>query len=189
MAKLVEYPPPPSPPLIGEERWFADGEFLFYQFTSSEVSASGFYGLASEAECEGELFEKTCETGTRLQQLVFKAFNTHLSGAIRALWLDDVLRDEQFADTDLTRFPPAIADGVREMLLEVGSGPEDQYCDFVQCVAMLHAYTGLPSGEKSEDELARDARLFRDSPVGEALDRITLGPWARPLRPPGGNHP
>lgn len=182
MPKLVEYPPPPSPERTCEERWFDGGYFLIEEFTDSEIETAGFDGLVYDDELLDENFAAVYLHGSELQQLVRHAFDKRTSGAFRTLWLTDCYWDEQIKETFLLRFPRNVADEVRTILAQVEDGPDDLTEEFVQCVAMLHAYTGLQSGVKTQEEQDQDNRVLRGGRAGEILDRITLGHGARPPR-------
>ena len=188
MPKLVEYPPPPSPEQTVEERWYSDGVFWF-DFTHSELSVSGFHGLVHDDELLDENFDEVNRHGSELQQLVLMAFENRTSGAFRELWMTEGYWDKQIAETILLRFPRNVADEVRIILAQAEDGPDDLTEEFVQCVAMLHAYTGLPSGMKTREEQNQDTRILRGGTAGEILDRITLGPGARPPHQPEVDHP
>ena len=188
MPKLVEYPPPPSPEQTCEERWYSGGVFWF-EFTHSELSVSGFHSLVYDDELLDENFDDVYRYGSELQQLVLMAFEKRTSGAFRELWMTEGSWDEQISESILLRFPRNVADEVRTILAQVDGGPDDLAEKFVQCVAMLHAYTGLSSGKKTQEQQAQDNRILRGGRAGDILDRITLGPGARPPRQPEGGHP
>ena len=186
MAKLVEYPLPPSPERMLEERWFPDGSFDFWEFTHSEIAVSGFHDLLFSDELEDESCEQVYWDGGELQQLVIRAFEKRASGAFRVLWLEDSSWDDELLETSLLRFPGKVAAEVIEISDVVAEGREPLFEEFVQCVAMLHAYTGLPTGELSQDQRATQERILRGGAVGEAIARIMRGPWLGPRTPQRG---
>lgn len=185
MAKLVEYPPPPTPERTLEERWYAYGQFWFDQFTHSELSVSGFHNLLFDDELEDDKFEEVYAHGGEVQQLVLRAFNNRASGAFRVLWNEGNDWPVDVRETALLRFPREIALEVQEIfaLLDIARDQEDRdemFEEYVQCVAMLHAYTGLPNGELSKEDQMAQERILRGGAAGEAVTRIMRGPWLSP---------
>ena len=183
MAKLVEYPPLPSPEHTLEQRWFPDGSFAFWEFTDSEIAASGFHDLLFGDELEDESYEQDYWYGGELQQLVIRALESRASGAFRVLWLEDSSWDDELLETCLLRFPGKVAAEVIEIANLVAEGSEPLFEEFVQCVAMLHAYTELPTGELSQEEQAARQRILRGGAAGVAVARIMRGPWLGPRNP------
>lgn len=180
MAKLVEYPPPPSPERTLEERWFSDRYFHFEEFTDSELAVSGFHDLLFGDELEDESFERVYFEGGELQQLVIRAFESRASGAFRMLWMEDSSWDDDLLETRLLRFPSKVAAEVLEIVSVVAEAREPLFEEFVQCVAMLHAYTGLPTGELSREDRATRQHILSSGAAGEAVSRIMRGPWLTP---------
>ena len=187
MAKLVEYPPPPSPERTLEERWFPDSSFDFWEFTHSEIDVSGFHDLVFDDEWDDENDEPVYWYGSELQQLVIRTFDRRASGAFRVLWLEDSSWDDELLETSLLRFPGKIAAEVIEISDFVAQEREPLFEEFAQCVAMLHAYTGLPTGELSQEHQAARLRVLRGGTAGEAVARIMRGPWLGPRTPQRGN--
>lgn len=180
MAKLVEYPPPPSPERTLEERWFSDSYFHFEEFTDSELAVSGFHDLLFSDELEDENFEQVYFEGGELQQLVMRTFESRASGAFRMLWMEDSSWDDDLFETRLLRFPSKVAAEVLEIARQVAAAREPMFEEFVQCVAMLHAYTGLPIGELSRKDRATRQHILSCGVAGEAIARIMRGPWLTP---------
>lgn len=183
MAKLVEYPPPPTPEKTAEEFWHWSGSFAIWEFSESEIDVSGFFALYDEDGNSADYYSEPEIHYTPLQYLVIETFEKHASGAVRALWMRDAHGDDELTEAVLFRFPRHIAGEVRRILERASDDESFLFEEFVQCVAMLHAYTGLALGEKTPAELDNDFRLLRGGLTGEVLDRITLGPGARPPRP------
>ena len=180
MAKLVEYPPPPSPERTLEERWCSDSYFHFEEFTDSELAVSGFHDLLFGDELEDESFERVYFEGSELQQLVIRAFGSRASGAFRMLWMEDSSWDDDLLETRLMRFPSKVAGEVLEIVGLVAEAREPMLEEFVQCVAMLHAYTGLPIGELSREDRTTRQHILSCGLAREAVARIMRGPWLTP---------
>lgn len=180
MAKLVEYPPQPSPERTLEERWFSDSYFHFEEFTDSELAVSGFHDLLFGDELEDESFERVYFEGSELQQLVIRALGSRVSGAFRMLWMEDSSWYVDLLETRLLRFPSKVAAEVLEIAGLVVAAREPVFEEFVQCVAMLHAYTSLPIGELSREDRATRQHIFSCGVAGEAVARIMRGPWLTP---------
>lgn len=80
-------------------------------------------------------------------------------------------------ETVLIRFPAQITIRVQSIIQLFADEPEVVLDLFVQCLGMLHAYTGLPSGEKSQAELDADRRALYGGVAGQAMKRIVRGPY------------
>jgi len=172
MPKLVEYPPPPSPALTIEQRWYGDGYFDMGGFSDSELETSGLWGLVSDSEAaDADARATTFADGSDLQQLVVMAFEKRSSGVFRALWLLE-RRHQDFVETTLFRFPQEAVGAAREIMGMINDDDEDSLEPFIQCVAMLHAYTGLPAGEKSAEQFARDMVLVSTAEGKALLDSL-----------------
>ena len=182
MAKLVEYPFPPAPEKTIEELWFWSGMFAVWEFSDSETDVSGFFELYDEDGNGVDCDSPTGDYYTPLQCLVIEAFEKRASGAIRALWLRSAHDDDELTEAVLFRFPRHIAENARRILEIAREDPSCLFEEFIQCVGMLHAYTGLALREKSQIEIDNDLRMLRSGVMGEILDRITLGPGALPPR-------
>lgn len=185
MAKLVEYPPPPSPERTLEERWYDGGHFCFEEFTYSELSVSGFDDLVFDDELEDDKCDEVYRTGSELQHLVLRAFEHRVSGAFRMLWLDDTEWPDEVRETALLRFPRKAALEVEDIFVLADAAcerfeRENLTYVLVECVAMLHAYTGLPTGDLSPADRAAQESILRGGVAGEAVARIMRGPWLAP---------
>lgn len=181
MPKLVEIPEPPTPQKTIEDQWYWGDEFLFYNFTESELDVSGFYDLMfwdDEKDEDGNYFLQ--KDGTLLegcpQGFVLRIFEERLSGVFRALWLSDGdWSNAEITETVLYRFPRDVSDKVREIIKLVDTEKNCNSADFVQCVAFLHAYTGLPLGEKSASQLQHDNQILNGGVLGDVMTKITKG--------------
>lgn len=178
MPKLVEFPSADLPPQLLLEEWFDCHDFFLFNFTLSELEVSGFmdwYPMDDEHDPVLPLIdyiEHWEEFVSPMQALVYRAFDKRASGAIRELWLRGVYEDPQLRDTVLMRFPIEIAVEARRCLDATALSGWQDHDRFVQCVAMLHAYTGLPSGEKSASEIAAERVILESGAAGRLIRKI-----------------
>ncbi len=96
------------------------------------------------------------------------------------LWMEDSSWDDDLLETRLLRFPSKVAAELLEIVGLVAAAREPMFEEFVQCVAMLHAYTSLPIGELSRDDRATRQHILSCGAAGEAVARIMRGPWLTP---------